>query len=217
MQSIIATITLIALIPLNLYAAEQPETKQQLNIQTLTLEGAITFALEHSPKIKGAQITVALAELDLKQTRFWNWFVPSLTLHQGYDPALAESRLGIGISFDINKILGGGHKQGKQAKLKLFNSEIYLTNIKQVVIASVTQRYYDYIIAQKNIQILEEQLQNSVKLQEILKLKFESAQAQISQLLSAAESIATTKLALLKAQAEVKLTFLKLKQEIGLQ
>jgi len=42
-------------------------------------------------------------------------------------------------------------------------------------------------------------------------------QAQISQLLNVAESIATAKLALLGAQAEAKLTELKLKQEIGLQ
>ncbi len=117
MKSILLII-LIFLITLNLYAAdEKQETKQQLEIQTLTLDNAITYALEHSPKIKQAQITVALAELDLKQTKWWNWFVPSLTLHQGYDPALAESRLGVGISFDINKILGRGYREGKQARL----------------------------------------------------------------------------------------------------
>ena len=213
---IIILIVLTTLNTLNLYAADEArETNQQIDIQTLTLDQAIAYALEHSPQIKQAQITVALAELDLKSTRFWNWFVPSLTLHQGYNPALAESRLGIGINFDLNKILGGGYREGKQAGLKLFNAEIYLTNIKQAVITEVTKSYYDYVIAKKNIQILEEQLQNSIKLQEILKLKFESGQAQISQLLSTSESIATTKLALLKAQAEVKLTELRLKQEIG--
>jgi outer membrane protein TolC len=62
---------------------------------------------------------------------------------------------------------------------------------------------------------LEEQLQNTIKLKEILKLKFESGQAQISQLLNIAESIAATRLAVLKAQSEVKLTQLRLKQEIG--
>ena len=214
----ILTITLISLIalitPKFSGAGDKPEPKQ-LNFKTLTLENTISYALEHSPKIKQAQITVALAELDLKSTRFWNWFVPRLTLHQGYNPALAESRLGIGISFDINKILGGGYRESKQAGLKLFNAEIYLTNIKQAVITEVTKSYYDYVIAKKNIQILEEQLQNSIKLQEILKLKFESGQAQISQLLNVSESIATTKLALLKTQAEVKLTELRLTQEIG--
>ena len=212
---IILIITLIALISPNLYAAEQPKPKGQLNLQTLTLDQAITHALEHSPKIKQAQITIALAELDLKQTKWWNWFVPSLTLHQGYNPALAESNMGIGISFDLNKILGRGHREGKQAGLKLFDAEIYLGNVKQAVIASVTKSYYDYVIAKKNIEILEEQLANAVKLQEILKLKFESGQAQITQLLATSESIATTKLTLLKAQAEVKLTELRLKQEIG--
>jgi len=87
-------VILITTATLNIWAADKP--KEQLNIQTLTLEDAIAYALEHSPKIKQAKITVALAEIDLKQTRWWNWFVPSLTLHQGYEPALAESRLGGG-------------------------------------------------------------------------------------------------------------------------
>ena len=210
----LACIFLIIFLNFNVYALES-EQQPELDFETLTLDQALSFALEHSPKIKEARITVALAELDLKQTKWWNWFVPSLTLHQGYNPALAESRMGIGLSFDINKILGGGYSESKQARLKLFDSKIYLTNIKQTVIASVTKSYYDYLIAQKNIQLLEEQLQNTVKLKEILKLKFESGQAQITQLLSISDAIAQNKLDLLKAQAELKLTELRLKQEIG--
>jgi len=203
------------ILTLNLQAQE-PEKKPEIDFENLTLEQAVTYALEHSPKIKEAKITVALAELDLKHTKWWNWFVPSLTLHQGYNPALAESRMGVGISFDLNKILGGGYREGKQANLKLFDAEIYLINIKQSVIASVTKSYYDFLIARKKLEILEEQLQNSVKLREILKLKFESGQAQITQLLSISDAIAKNKLDLLKAQAEVKLTELKLKQEMRL-
>ena len=199
---------LLIFLAFNVYA-------QELDFERLTLEDAITYALEHSPKIKQAKITVALAEIDLKQTSWWNWFVPSLTLHQGYEPALAESRLGVGISFDLNKILGGGKREGKRARLKLFDVETYLSTIETQVIAEVTKSYYDYIIAQKNIEILEEQLQNSVKLQEILKLKFESASATINQLLAVNDATSKTKLELLKANAEMKLNVLKLKQEMG--
>lgn len=197
--------------------AQESEKKPVLDFERLTLEGAITYALKHSPKIKQAQITVALAGIDLKQTRFWNWFVPSLTLHQGYNPALAESRLGVGVSLDLNKILGGGYREGKRASLKLFDAEIYLTNTNQAVIVSVTKSYFDYVISKRNVEITEEQLQNSVKLQEILKLKFESASATINQLLSVNDAISKIKLEILRAKAEVKLTELKLKQEIGLQ
>ena len=215
-MKLIFTTILIFLIPLFVHASDkQPEPKQQLDIQMITLEDAVNYALKHSPQIRQAQITVALAELDLKKTRFWNWFVPNLTLHQGYDPALAQSRLGLGISFDINKILGGGRREGKQARLKLFDSEIYLKNVKQAVIASVTKSYYDAVIAKKNVEILEEQLENSLKLQHILKIKFESASATINQLLSVNETISRNRLELLKAKAEVKLTELNLKQQIG--
>ena len=219
------TLVLILLLTVNLHAAEQqqkpggsddiPAEQAAFDLEHLTLDDAITSALEHSPKIKEAEITVALAEIDLKQTRWFNWFVPSLSLHQGYNPALAESAMGLGVNFDLNQILGGGLRQSKQAKLHLFDAEIYLTNVKGTVIAAVTKSYYDYLISQENLNILREQLENSVKLQELLKLRFESGQATINQLLSLSESIATTKVAILKAQAEVKLTELKLKQEIG--
>ena len=205
------------LVAVNVQAEEMPEKNKDLDFEGLTLDNAVTHALEHSLKIKQAKVTVALAEIDLKQTRFWNWFMPSLSLHQGYDPALAQSRLGLGIHFDINKILGGGHREGKQAKLKLFDAEIYLKNVKQAVIATVTKSYYDFVIAKRNIEILEEKLQNSVKLQEILRLKFEGASATINELLSVNNAISKTKLELLNAEAEVKLMELKLKQEIGLE
>jgi outer membrane protein TolC len=124
--------------------------------------------------------------------------------------------MGLGINFDLNHILGGGFNQGKKAQLQLFDAEVYLTTVKQTVIAAVTISYYDYVIAQNNVTILREQLENSVKLNEILKLKFESGQVPINQLLSVASSIAQTKLSVLKAEAEIKLTQLKLKQELGL-
>jgi len=212
---LLAILFLMMFLIVNLQAAELPEQQIELDLETLTLDQAISYALEHSPAIKEAEITVALSELDLKQTKWWNWFIPNLTLHQGYNPVFQESKLGMGLSFDLNKILGGGFKESKRARLKLFNSEIYLKTIKDKVIADVTKSYYDYLIAKKNIEILEEQLENSVKLQEILKIKFESASATINQLLSVNESISVNKLELLKAQAEVKLTELKLKQEIG--
>jgi len=69
--------------------------------------------------------------------------------------------------------------------------------------------------AKKNIEILEEQLENSVKLQEIVKLQFESASATIAQLLSVNEAIAKNRLELLRAKSTVKLAELRLKQEVG--
>jgi outer membrane protein TolC len=123
--------------------------------------------------------------------------------------------MGLGINLDLNQILGGGLNQGKKAKLKLFDAEIYLTRVKQTVIAAVTQSFYDYVIATKNLTILREQLENSVKLNEILKLQFESGQVPINQLLSVGESISQTKLSVLKSEAEINLTQLKLKQDIG--
>jgi outer membrane protein TolC len=187
---------------------------QALDFETLTLDQATSFALTHAPAMQEAQLTVALAELDLKQTSFWNQLVPDLTLHQGYNPVIGESRVGFGLSLDLNKILSQRHNS-KQAKLQYFNAEIYLTTVQNKVVLSVTKSYYDFIAAKAQVEILEDQLQTQLKLQEIQKIQFESGQAPLNQVLNALHTIATTKLALLKAQAEVKLQELQLKQTIG--
>lgn len=185
-----------------------------LNFETLTLDQATSFAQTHAPEIKAAMLTVALAELDLKQTSFWNQLVPNLTLHQGYNPMLGESRFGIGLGLDLNKILAQ-RNTAQHAKIKYFNAEIYLTTVKNRVILSATRSYYDFIAAKAQVEILEDQLQTQLKLQEIQKIQFESGQTPLNQILSALHTIATTKLALLKATGDVHLQELQLKHTIG--
>jgi outer membrane protein TolC len=72
----IMIIILINLTTLSLQAADDaPEPEQPINIQTLTLDNAIDYALKHSPQIKEAEIVIALSEIDLAKTKWWNWFV----------------------------------------------------------------------------------------------------------------------------------------------
>jgi outer membrane protein TolC len=194
--------------------AEAPKEPETLYFDTLTLDQAIAFALTHAAAIQEAELTVALAELDLKRTQFWRRLVPSLTLHHGYNPVVGESRIGIGLSLDFNQIWEETDR-AKAAKLKWFNSSVYRKTVKNQVILSVTQSYYDFVAAKKQVELLEEQLSTDLKLQEIQKIQFESGQAQLAPLLNMLQTVATTQLTLMKAQAEVKLKELKIKSEIG--
>jgi len=193
---------------------EAPTEPPALSFDTLTLEGAIAFALLHAPAIQEASLTVALAELDLKRTQLWKRLIPSFTLHQGYNPIVGESRLGIGLSLDFNRIWEEDN-QAKGAKLKWLNTQRYRKTVQNRVILLVTQSYYDWVTAQKQVELLEDQLSTQLKLQELQKLQFESGQAQLNSVLNTLFATATTQLALLKAQASVKLQELKLKSEIG--
>ena len=185
-----------------------------LNFETLTLDQAIAFALQHAPAIQEASLTVALAELDLKRTQLWRRLIPSLTVHQGYNPIVGESRLGIGVSLDFNRIWEEDD-QAKRAKLKWLNTEMYRKTVQNRVILSVTQSYYDWVTAQKQVELLEDQLSTQLKLQALQKLQFESGGAQLSAVLNTLDATATTQLALIKAQRAVKLQELTLKNEIG--
>jgi hypothetical protein len=120
----------------NAQTAEAPQEPETLSFETLTLSQAVAFALQHAPQIQEAELTVALAELDLKRTQFWRRLVPNLTLHHGYNPVVGESRVGIGLSLDLNQIWEEASR-AKAAKLKWFNSEIYRKTVKNQVIADV--------------------------------------------------------------------------------
>ncbi len=192
-------------------AQTEPPT---LNFETLTLDQAIAFALKHAPLIQEAELTVALAELDLKRTQLWKRLIPSLTLHHGYNPIVGESRVGIGLSLDFNRIWEEDDK-AKGAKLKWFNASVYRKTVQNRVILSVTQSYYDWVVAQKQVELLLDQLSTQLKLQELQKLQFESGQAQLNSVLNTLDATATTQLALIKAQASVQLQELKLKNDIG--
>ena len=185
-----------------------------LNFETFTLDQAIAFALTHAPAIQEASLTVALAELDLKRTQLWRRFIPSLTVHQGYNPIVGESRLGIGLSLDFNRIWEEDN-QAKGAKLKWLNTEMYRKTVQNRVILLVTQSYYDWVTAQKQVELLLDQLSTQFKLQALQKLQFESGQVQLNSVLNTLDATATTQLALIKAQASVKLLELKLKSDIG--
>ena len=184
------------------------------NFDTLTLDQVIDYALKHAPEIKQAQFTVALVELDLKQTDFWKQLVPNITVHRGYNPAIGESSVGVGLSLDLNKMLDQPNT-AKRARIKHFNAEIYLKTVKNKVVLAVTKAFYDFIAAKTYVEILEEQLQTQLKLQEIQKIQFESGHAPLNQILGNLQTIATTQLALFRAKADVKLQELQFKQTIG--
>ncbi len=103
----------------------------------------------------------------------------------------------------------------RRSLLKWLNTEMYRKTVQNRVILSVTQSYYDFVVAKKQVELLEDQLSTQLKLQELQKLQFESGQVPLNSVLNTLDATATTQLALIKAQASVKLLELKLKNDIG--
>ena len=184
-------------------------------LSRLSLQEAIDYALENSPLIKGAKITIALAEVDLKATRWWRQLIPNVNLHQGYDPVFGDSNIGFTLNFDLDRFLMKAPTQGKKAELKLFDAQVYMDTIKRQVIATVTKSYFDYIIAKQKVTLLSEQLSRDVKLREIIQIKFESGQTELGNLFQIDTVTSNHRLDLLRAQVQVKLAALKLKSDTG--
>ena len=187
-----------------------------IDLEKLTLQEAISLALERSPEIRQAKLTVAIAQLDLRQTELRYLLIPDITLH-GFKPrSPEEGRFGVALSLDLKGLLRNAYRH-RQSKLRLFNAQIYLENVKNRVIESVTRSYFDLIIARRRVELLRDQLQNSLKLQELLRIRFEAGQVEIKQLLDAMENTANLRLELLRAEADLRLKELHLKQLIGLR
>lgn len=193
----------------------EPKPSHQPPISNLSLQEAIDSALKHSPLIKQAEITVALAELDLKATHWWRQWIPNLNLHHGYDPIVGDNRIGFTMNFDLDRLLGQGSAPSKKAQLKLFDRNVYLETVKRQVITAVTRSYFAYLIAKKKVRLIEGQLSRDVKRREILGIQFESGQIQLAPLLQIETVISNDHLGLLEAQANVKLAELQLKSDIG--
>jgi hypothetical protein len=56
-----------------------------VDVATLTLDEAIALAREQAAKVQDARAKVALAQLDVQATRWWQWLIPSVTAQPGYE------------------------------------------------------------------------------------------------------------------------------------
>jgi outer membrane protein TolC len=201
-----------------MYFVEWGEAKtkpaKQRSVSSLNLQEAIDYALVHSILIRQAKITVALAELDLKDSSGFKKFLPNLNLHHGYNPVSGENRIGFTMSFDIDKLLKGS-SQPKRSKLKLFDANVYYESINRQVITTVTKSYFDMIIAQERVKLLEEQLNRDIKIRMITQIKFESGLVELGDLFRIGTVISNHRLDLLQAQAQVKIAELQFADDIG--
>lgn len=196
------------------FAGDDPKTG--LMADGLTLDQAIANAVEHSPKIKEARANIALAELDVKAAVWWRRLIPRLTVAEGYDFLSLQKRAQVALSLDLSKLLGEGSREERQAEIKLFNAQLYLGSIERQAGREAAQAFFEWASARDAVPVKEEILENNLKLQQILKIKFEHGSIEIDRLLSVGEAISAARLEVLKANQNVRLAEMKLVEAMGL-
>ncbi len=188
----------------------------QLDPTALTLEESIALALTHSPKLQEARARVALARLDVRATTWWNWLIPRVTTHQGFDFLLGQERAAVLLSLDLSRFLGEGTREGEKAGIGLEQAERAVEVTRAEVITEVTEAFFHLTATNAALQVREEAVAQALKLQALQAIKFEHGASDLGPLLHSQEALAQSRLELLRARHEAKLAELGLLRALGL-
>jgi outer membrane protein TolC len=188
----------------------------QVDPSALTLEESIALALTHSSKLQEARAKVALARLDVRATHWWNWLIPKVTTHQGFDFLAAQERTAVALSLDLSKFLGEGQREAEKARIGLEQAARALEAARGEVIAEVTKAFFHLTATKAAVQVREESVAQALKLRALQQIKFEHGSSDLAPLLQAQEALARARLDFLRAQQEAKLAELGLLRAIGL-
>jgi cobalt-zinc-cadmium efflux system outer membrane protein len=192
-------------------AAEPP-----VDPATLTLEAAVALALEHAPRLQEARAKVALAALDVRATRWWQWLVPSLSAGQGFDFLAGQERASVALSLDLSKFLGKGARDAEQARIGLAEAERALATARSEVVAEVTRAVYHRDATQAAVPVREQALVHALKLQRLEAIRFQLGTGDLGPLLQADGAVARAQLDLLAGEQAAALAELALLRAIGL-
>jgi outer membrane protein TolC len=187
-----------------------------VDVETLTLDQALALAREHAPKLQDARAKVALAQLDVQATRWWQWLIPSVTAQPGYDFLAGQERAAIALSLDLSKLLGAGARDAEKARLHLAGAERALATAEAEVVADVTKAYFALAELRATVPVREAAVAQALKLQALQAIRFEHGTTDLAPLLEAQAALARARLELLRTQQAARLAELELLKAIGL-
>lgn len=207
---------LVAVVVLGSAAPAAPAAEPPVDPATLTLDAAIALALEHAPRLQEARAKVALARLDVRATRWWQWLVPSLSASQGYDFLAGQERASVALSLDLARFLGKGAREAEQARIGLAQADRALETARDEVIAEVTRAVFHRTATRAAVPARETAVIHALKLQALETIRFQHGTGDLAPLLQAEEALARARLELLAAQQAAALAELALLRAIGL-
>jgi outer membrane protein len=187
-----------------------------VDVETLTLAQAITLAREHAPKLQDGRAKVALAQLDVQATRWWQWLIPSVSAQPGYDFLAGQERAAVALSLDLSKFLGAGAREAEKARIHVTQAERALATAEAEVVAEVTKAYFAFAELRATVPVREAAVAQALKLQALQTIRFEHGSSDLAPLLEAQATLARARLELLRTQQAVRLAELELLRAIGL-
>jgi outer membrane protein TolC len=212
----IPILCLALVLGVGLHASAAIASSPVLDPADLPLETLLELARRHAVKLHDARAKVALARLDVKDTEWWTWLVPSVTAHQGYDFLSGQERAAVGLALDLSKLLGAGARDAERARLGLEQAERALMVTEAEVRAEVVQAAYQVAAARATVQVRETAVAHAAKLELLERIKFEHGTGDLAPLLQAEGTLARARLELLQARQAADLATLALVRAVGI-
>jgi TolC family type I secretion outer membrane protein len=188
----------------------------------LSLEDCIQTAIKNSHRIAIAKAGLTKAELNLKDSKADYW--PKLYLEGGYGLNNIYDRLEwtqdhYDLSVSLSETLYDNGKTLAQVKKSEANlasqSESYRITETQLVL-TVTERYYDLLLATELLKLKKESLQQKRRHLELAETRFNLGLAPRSDILTAKVEMAGAELALLQAENDLEIARAELNNSMGL-
>ncbi len=165
-KSVIAFLFLFLSSNFQLAFGEGPNN--MIDLDTITLQEAIDIALRRSPAVRQAEVAQSRDETRLGQETWWFWLKPNLSFRVGYDDEDGRPFFSSSGNVDFRDFLYEGKRRIDIINLDLDESKERVFNIKNIIIARVTNAYNDYRLAKEKIMLYEEWVKQSKELQERL-------------------------------------------------
>lgn len=165
-KSVIVLVVLLFSANLKPVLGEGPNN--MIDLEAITLQEAIDIALRQSPAVREAEVAQNRDETRLGQETWWFWLKPNLSFRVGYDDEDGRPTFSSSGNIDFRDFLYEGKRRVDIINLDLNESRERVLNIKNIIIAKVTNAFNDYHLAREKVMHYEEWIKESNGLQERL-------------------------------------------------
>lgn len=150
------------------FEEKERKIEPQIDIDSLSINEAISIALENSLALREADDEIKRTKNKLGEETVWNWLRPNVSLRSGWDKERGEPDVSVGASVDLRDILGAGKRRVANLRLDLELAEAKKDKIKNSIFTAVKRLFSDYQLAKEKVKIMEDMVTQSDELKGIL-------------------------------------------------
>lgn len=196
---------------------KEKNAETQVDIDSLSVNEAITIALENSLTLREAEDEIKRIRNKIGEETVWNWLRPSVSLRGGWNTEENEPEVSVGGSVDLRDIMGAGRKRIANLRLDLKLAEAKVNKIRNSIVANIKRLYRDYQLAKEKVKLMEEMVAQSDELKGMLERGIKEGKARTETILVIAFTLNQNKMNLISARQDLTRAEMQLLEAMNIQ